>query len=316
MFRPDGQQCFPKLNEYSSGSSDLWKLVKILSRWVCLFGRKILFSTLHYKPLHTPFVASFHFSVFTFFGGFGELSVGRLCTKLLQRALTARSKSNNRAAAATGCVSVCFIALIRHGMHYLQCFPIHVTAHMSIDQLEPLSGSWRLPLYKHNPYTIEPFFPLPCCLNKNKLAKAEKSVGLQLEPTQTCHRFNCCNVSETQRACACSRDLLNPGGKWVTWSGKEDMYSSCGSIKTSKHPHYWSRWLEKCQWLLFSATNRLAGGRLADLLKEGTNTNVQRPELCAKPCLTLGVCELHCRTTSILDTKCLVHQFTLYLVLV
>lgn len=68
-------------------------------------------------------------------------------------------------------------------------------------------------------------------LNKSKLGEAARSIGFKLELTPTCHQFNRCNVFENQKACDCSRDLFNPGGKWVTWSGKEEMYSSCGSIK-------------------------------------------------------------------------------------
>lgn len=130
-----------------------------------------------------------------------------------------------------GCVSVCFMALIRHRMHDQQCFPMHVTAHTSINQLEPPSGIWLLLPHKQNSCPILQFFLFLVHLNKSKLGKAAKSIGFKLERTPTCHRFNCCNIFETQRGCDCSRDLFNPGGKWVTWSGKEEMYSSCGSIK-------------------------------------------------------------------------------------
>lgn len=111
---------------------------------------------------------------FPFFGGFGELSVGTLCTTLLQRALKAQSRSNNVAAAAMRCVSVCFIALIRHRMHYQQSFPMHMTAHMSIDQLEPPSGTWLLLPHKQNSCPILQFFPVPCALEQKQTRKGGK----------------------------------------------------------------------------------------------------------------------------------------------
>lgn len=107
-------------------------------------------------------------------GGFGELSLGTLCTKLLQKALKLQSRSNNMAAAAMGRVSVCFMGLIRHRMHYPQCFPKYVTGLMSIDQLELSSGTWLMLPHKQNSCLILQFFPFPCSLEQKQTRKGGK----------------------------------------------------------------------------------------------------------------------------------------------
>lgn len=141
----------------------------------CVWQRNTFFSMLYCNRLHTPFVALFHLGVFPFLGGFGELSVGTMCTTLLQRALKVQSRSNNMAVAAMGCVSVCFMALIRHRMHYQQCFPMQMqTAHMSIDQLESPSGTWLLLPHKQNSCPILQFFPLPCSLEQKETREGGK----------------------------------------------------------------------------------------------------------------------------------------------
>lgn len=181
----------------------------------------------HCNPLHTPFVVLFCFGISLFLGDLGSFHLA----SLLRKALKLQSRSNNMAAAAMGCVSVFFMGLIRHRMHYPQRFPKYLTVHMSIDQLELSSGIWLLLPNKQNSCLILQFFPFLVHLNKSKLGKSAKSIGFRLERTPTCHQFNHCSIFENQNAHDCSRDLFNPGGKWVTWSGKEEMYSSCGSIK-------------------------------------------------------------------------------------
>lgn len=153
------------------------------------------------------------------------------------------------------------------------------------------------------------FFLFLVHLNKSKLGKAAKSIGFKLERTPTCHQFNCCNIFKNQKACDCSRDLFNPGGKWVTWSGKEEMYSSCGSIK-HQNIHIigagaWKNVSDCCSrpqivWQAFASPKKKKK-KLSRL-----QTNVQRPKLCAKSRLVLVVCNWHSRTIPTFYTYCMV----------